>query len=246
MKEEVAVENLREIKDVLDKNNINYWLDLGTLLGAVRDGKIIKWDTDVDLGSWYSNATQIISAFRQLKKGQFSVVLRRKRALISIRMKLGYVVNATLYRKKGDYAWNVWIMREKRIQLPLRYVLDILSKEKYTMPRGAFVGKIERLSSLLPSRLKHLLADATWSILNKCGCVILPVIPKSYFEKLSSIHFYGMEFKTPSDVKKYLEFRYGSGWKIPTKNWIYYRDDGAISRKHSKSTRKAERVGNAK
>ena len=71
MKERVAVENLREIKNVLDKNNINYWLDFGTLLGAVRNGKIIEWDSDIDLGTWYGNVNQIISLFSGLKNKGF-------------------------------------------------------------------------------------------------------------------------------------------------------------------------------
>lgn len=35
MRVEVAVENLREIKEIPDRNNVYYWLDFGTLLGAV-------------------------------------------------------------------------------------------------------------------------------------------------------------------------------------------------------------------
>ena len=42
-----------EILDVVDtfcrENNINYWLDSGTLLGAIRHGGYIPWDDDIDM-----------------------------------------------------------------------------------------------------------------------------------------------------------------------------------------------------
>ncbi|MCK4694510.1 MAG: LicD family protein [Candidatus Cloacimonetes bacterium] len=36
--------------DILEKNNIPYWLDEGTLLGIIRDGDLLPWDHDADFG----------------------------------------------------------------------------------------------------------------------------------------------------------------------------------------------------
>jgi len=35
---------------ILEKNNIPYWLDDGTLLGIIRDGMLLPWDVDIDIG----------------------------------------------------------------------------------------------------------------------------------------------------------------------------------------------------
>lgn len=40
---------LKTITDIFDSNNIIYWIDGGTILGAVRHGCLIPWDDDVDI-----------------------------------------------------------------------------------------------------------------------------------------------------------------------------------------------------
>jgi len=35
---------------IFNKHNINYWAEGGTLLGCIREGKIIDTDDDIDLG----------------------------------------------------------------------------------------------------------------------------------------------------------------------------------------------------
>ena len=41
---------LKELKEILEKNNLWYIAEFGTQLGAVREHDMIEWDDDIDLG----------------------------------------------------------------------------------------------------------------------------------------------------------------------------------------------------
>ncbi len=49
LRQEISVQILRIVDAVATRNGIPYWLDFGTLLGAIRHQGFIPWDDDVDI-----------------------------------------------------------------------------------------------------------------------------------------------------------------------------------------------------
>ena len=43
-------QNFKILINTLSVNRINYWVCHGTLLGIIRDKKLIPWDHDIDIG----------------------------------------------------------------------------------------------------------------------------------------------------------------------------------------------------
>lgn len=57
--------------DLFEENQIKYWLDFGTLLGAARNGEIIPWDKDADFGILQQDCSKLNELAEKINKDGF-------------------------------------------------------------------------------------------------------------------------------------------------------------------------------
>jgi len=48
--QEVGIYLLKNLKKLCDENDLRYWLESGTLIGAIRHNGFVPWDDDIDVG----------------------------------------------------------------------------------------------------------------------------------------------------------------------------------------------------
>lgn len=61
----LSFEFLKFFDNICEKHNIEYWLDYGTLLGAVRHGGFIPWDDDLDVAMMRKDYNKFLEIFPQ-------------------------------------------------------------------------------------------------------------------------------------------------------------------------------------
>jgi len=240
-KEEIIIGNLKDLKEILDKYNVEFWLETGTLLGAVRDKKLIPWDWDIDLSFKEEDFKKILSAAPEFKKKGFIMrevlqplpdeeFLNRKYAFY----RYGFPTELDMYYKKGE---NFMLLAGSFDQKdPGKGMTRIFNYGSWLLWNTLTSGQldsdsrgrrtIERLVRyclfLFPPKLKNHLIKSMKPVLikrNYADFSGMRVIPEHYFEKLDRIQFYGMTFNIPSDVENYLSCLYGDNWRIPDRKW---------------------------
>ena len=236
MNEDDAKYALKHVKRVLDEEDITYWLDCGALLGAVREGELIPWDKDIDLGARRRDLDRINEAVQNLPDTMDVEININGPSIIYESCK----VSLNIYKFNGKYAKRYFEVPRyffsSKSGWTLGWLIILVEDEgKYNLVSSCstkvpddFVKLISKTFSVIPETISISISKMLKSLRSKSYSKKLVKIPKKYFDTESKIELLDMKFLKPSPVEEYLEYRYGEDWRIPKKDYVFYEDDQAI------------------
>jgi hypothetical protein len=228
-----------KIAEILDEYFPNKWfLDSGSLLGVIRDGKFLSSDVGIDISVLIEN--------HQSPMMEECVSKLKKEGLVVARMQLfGITYKYCLVPKKGNkipFAFDLHMFKLSgedylcpNVKKHEKYLTKIgglkrrlRSGAMITEMKGGMTGFFERCFIYLyrdvfeyfgrPVSPNHDVKDEN---------IYKWVIPRKLIRGVERESHYGLNVL--KDCDDYLTYRYGD-WHTPVSDWVTIRDDGGFKK----------------
>jgi lipopolysaccharide cholinephosphotransferase len=198
-----SIKLLKSVVVLLQKHNIDYYLDFGTLLGAVRDKGFIPWDNDIDIS--------LLDA-KDYKKIPF--------ILEELKKKHSYKTKILTFKKSQENRIN----KNKKLYYDK---IDFTDENNYHIAKiksyrlwkfGRVNAKLDIFFKYEDNGYLYWLADGQ---INR--------VKKDFLDDgLTTIDFYNHKFKIPKSYDKYLTEIYGN-WRKPNKEHTHNNNESIIT-----------------
>ncbi|MBU1066157.1 LicD family protein, partial [bacterium] len=226
---------LIEVDIICKKHNIQYWLDYGTLLGAVRHGGFIPWDDDLDISIPRKDYVKLCKLL--MDELPENLVFQDETTDNNYFLKFAKVrdrnsfLDDPIMRNRG--------IKEHGLYIDIFPLEKLFSKKMKTFIEYIYGNVYRRYKKFYPSKWKYI-SGILLLLFAKCLIMIIRflsfIIPtKKYFTGCGAPFYYqhtyyfkyifpcqtivfeGYTFNAPNDPHLYLQNIYGDYLKIPPK-----------------------------
>lgn len=200
---------LKEFDSFAKANEVTYWIDFGTLIGAARSGKFIPWDDDIDVSAPRESYNKLWKLRTDLPNGFVLEYAKDKRAIKLRHKNLPDWITMDIF--PVDFISNAYSVSES----------VALTKKIHGLQR-----KAKRTASMDIAKIKRELGEGVLSEVgtlseSKMICYGLEfrhlshpsiIIPNEIIFPLKQIDFEGGSFPAPRDHDRFLIYLY-KNWK---------------------------------
>lgn len=238
----VMVQILKDVDILCSKHGINYWIDFGTLLGAVRHKGFIPWDDDIDITMPREDYNKFIGIALEELDQKYFLQLRRtdksyNRDWLKIRDRNSVFLEYGSLKNKDNGKNGIFIdiFPLDRIQKKNKTRFDILRRLYQINPfKRQYGNVINRIMHIILSPL-YIFRSIYFKISvnnlsNQNGTLAIYGVEAWFFHSfeydyifpLKKLEFEGLFFNAPNCYKKHLSDYYGDYMQLPPEEQRHY------------------------
>lgn len=229
-----------------DNHALSYWIDYGTLLGAIRHGGYIPWDDDVDVSMLREDYDIFMEYFNRESTGRyrflcpeknkdyyypFGKIIDTETVLYEMGedgLKIGVYIDVFVVDHAPDndeklreiFRIRDFYGRLRRYQLPLEKT-KISVKRMVVLSIQAILKFVPRqyfVLKIISNARKYTNAETK----RVCDMTdpydkIHWVVSRELFENFCEVEFEGRKYHAPEKYDKWLKIQYGDYMKLPSK-----------------------------
>ena len=220
------------VKILIDKN-INYWVCHGTLLGIIRDNKLLSWDSDIDFAVWEDEYSKedILRIFLSDDRFKREIIVEEINSLHFLINEKRVDIN--FYTRDKEKAYIKWTALPDGLLFKLYdFVLKFLANEKSVRKtikssNGKLIEFVKLLIIVPLFFFRLFLPEFFRTKLIKNFYKKLDTVGYSFpieLMKFKAIKFLETDIIVPVEPEDVLKYTYGDDWNIPKQNYVWYKE----------------------
>lgn len=224
---------LNEVLDIFCGCEFDYWISQGTLLGLVRENRVLPWDNDIDISVWDDEVSKKEIIELMAPKGFLLEFVPGESDCLHFYREGDKNVDIGFYKRSMGLASICWVVPGQtpiaKVGQYLSCLVDSRFSYKDISGRAAMFKKLvfyvfRFLQKVMPTNVQRYFAYV-WRSLNSHFFQYRGYsYPVNLLQDITWSEFIGRKMPIPREFESILEITYGKDWRKPVKNFVWHKE----------------------